>query len=527
MTNSISEVDKSDFILVTGSNTTEAHPIIGSDMRRAVLNGAKLVVIEPRRIDLVENAEYFLQIKPGTNIAILNGLMNVIIEEDLMNKDFINNNTENYEELVKVVKDYTPDKVAEICGVDAEDIIAVARLYAKANAAAIYYAMGITQHTTGTNAVMSIANLAMLCGQIGREGTGVNPLRGQNNVQGACDMGALPADFPGYQKVYDDKNREKFEKAWGVPLNNKPGLTVTEMMSAADKNDIRFLYIMGENPAVSDPDTNHVLKVLEKTEFLVVQDLFMTETAQYADVVLPASSFAEKDGTFVNTERRVQRIRKAIEPIGESKADWMILAEIIKRLGVKSNYKDANSVFREIARLTPIYSGITYDRLEEKGIQWPCKTKKSEGTKFLHKDGNFMRGKGLFVPSEYTESAHQTSEEFPYILTTGRNYYHYHTRTMTAKTTGIDQIVPEQYIEINPDDASRLGLSNNDRVKVTSNKGEVTPLVAVTDRVYPGVVFMTFHFGENGANYLTSGDSLDSKAKIPELKVTAVNLSKI
>ena len=317
MTNSIEEILNTDAMFVIGSNTTENHPIIGATMKRAKKKGAKLIVADPRRIELAEYADVYLQLKPGTNIALLNGMMHVIIEKGLQDKEFIEKNTENYEELAKLVKEYTPERVAEICGVNAEDIVKAATIYGEAKKAGIYYTMGVTQHTTGTNGVMSVSNLALLCGNVGKESAGVNPLRGQNNVQGACDMGGLPADYPGYQKVFNEEAAEKFEKAWNAKLSRKPGLTVSEMLNEAENGNIRFMYIMGENPMVSDPDINHVRKALNNLDFLVVQDIFFTETCELADVVLPAASFAEKDGTFTNTERRVQRVRKAIEPAGE------------------------------------------------------------------------------------------------------------------------------------------------------------------------------------------------------------------
>ncbi len=529
MTNSIDEVKLSDCILVSGSNTTETHPIIGTKIRQAVKNGTKLIVIEPRRIDLVEDADLFIQIKPGTNVAITNGLINVIISENLMDKEFIEKHTENFEAVAEVVKKYTPEKVAEICGCNADDIVKAARMYANANASAIYYAMGVTQFSTGTTGVMNFANLAMITGQIGRPGTGVNPLRGQNNVQGACDMGSLPGDLPGYQKVFNKESREKFEKAWAVRLDDKPGLTVTEIMNAADKKEVKFLYIMGENPVVTDPDTNHVKHALSNTEFLVVQDIFLTETAELADVVLPACTFAEKDGTYTNTERRVQRVRKAIDLQGNSKPDWVIIADMLNRLGVEANYNSVSDVFDELAELTPSYSGISYERIEQQGIQWPCPNNEHKGTRFLHADGNFVRGKGLFNPAEYSESFETVNSEYPYILTTGRILYHYHSSTMTNKSEGINAIAPESFIEINPEDAIKLCVQHDGKAKVASRRGEIVAKVVVTDKVAPGVVFMPFHFSENGANYLTNGsvESLDPHAKIPELKVSAVKIAKV
>ncbi|MBF7096667.1 formate dehydrogenase subunit alpha [Alkalibacter mobilis] len=524
MTNSNLEALKSDLILVSGSNTTESHPVIGAHIQQAKEKGAKLIVAEPREIELAKEADIFLQIKPGTNVAFFNGMMHVIIKEGLQDKEYIAARTENYEELEKIMEAYTPAKVAEICGINEDDLVKAARMYGEADRAAIYYSMGVTQHSTGTQGVMSVSNLALLCGNIGKEGAGVNPLRGQNNVQGACDMGALPGDYPGYQKVFDPKAQEKFEKAWGAKLSDKAGLTLTEVLNGLDDGSLKMLYVMGENPVVSDPDTKHVEEALRKADFIVVQDIFMSETAEFADVVLPAASFAEKDGTFTNTERRVQRVRKAIEPIGSSKPDWMILSDIMNRMGYEANYKNPGEIMDEIASVTPQYGGISFDRIEEEGLQWPCPTKDHPGTKVLHTE-SMSRGKGLFKPADYIESAETTDKDYPYIMTTGRILYHYHTRTMTKRVKGIDIMFPESYIEINPVTASRLELKDGDKVKVGSRRGEIVTTAKVTDKVDEDVVFMPFHFYENGANTLTQA-ALDPIAKIPELKVSAVRLEK-
>jgi len=522
MTNSIEEVVDADVIFITGSNTTETHPVIGSRIRQAKRKGAKIIVAEPRKIDLAKDAEVFLQITPGTNVALFNGMMNVIIAEGLQNKEFIAERTENYDELVKVVAGYTPERVAEICGIDAEQLRKAARMYATAGKAAIFYSMGVTQHTSGTNGVMGTSNLALLCGQIGKESSGVNPLRGQNNVQGACDVGCLPGDLPGYQKVANPDVIAKFEKAWGVKLSSKPGLTVTEIVGKAGKGEIKVLYIMGENPMISDPDLNHVKEALENTEFLVVQDIFLTETAELADVVLPAASFAEKDGTFTNTERRVQRVRQAIAPPGLAKADWVILTELMDRLGYAKAYANAAEIMDEIALLTPQYGGISYARLEKGGLQWPCPTADHPGTKFLHK-GAFSRGKGLFKPAEYTPAAELPDREYPFILTTGRILYHYHTKTMTGKVDGLNNLFPCSFIEINPAAAAKLKITDGEKVKITSRRGEIVAQAKVTDKVEEDVVFMPFHFADGAANVLTN-KALDPVAKIPEFKVCAVRI---
>lgn len=525
MTNSIEEILSTDAMFVIGSNTTENHPIIGTKMKQAVKNGAKLIVADPRRIELADYADVFLQLKPGTNIALLNGMMNVIIEKRLYDKEYINDRCENFEELVNVVKEYTPERAAEICGVNAEDIIKAATIYGEAEKAGIYYTMGITQHTTGTSAVMSVSNLALLCGNVGKESAGVNPLRGQNNVQGACDMGGLPGDLPGYQKVFKPEVIEKFEKAWDVKLSPKAGLTIPEIFNGAHDGSIKFLYIMGENPMVSDPDLNHVKAALEHVDFLVVQDIFMTETSEFADVILPAASFAEKDGTFTNTERRVQRVRCAIEPVGESKADWQILMELMNYLGYEKKYSHPSKIMDEIASLTPSYGGITYEKIDENGIQWPCPDINHPGTKYLHKD-KIARGKGLFMPAEYVESAEMPDREYPFVFTTGRILYHYHTRTMTGRVEGINKIAPSSYVEINETDASRLGINNGDRVKLTSRRGQIETTARITEIIDENVLFMPFHYSDGAANYLTNS-ATDPIAKISELKVAAVRIEKV
>lgn len=525
MTNSIAEIGEAEYIFVVGSNTTEAHPIISLQVRKAVKNGAKLIVADPRKIELTQLAEMHLQLKPGTNIALLNGMLNVILTEDLHDKDFVANRTEGFEELKQAVAKYTPEYVMDITGVPAEDIRAAARGYAKAQKATILYTMGITQHNTGTNNVMSVANLAMLCGHLGKANAGVNPLRGQNNVQGACDMGALPNVFPGYQAVNNAELVEKFEKAWGVSLSGKVGLTVGEIMDGASDGSIQGMYILGENPMLSDPDLHHVEHALKQVGFLVVQDIFLTETAKLADVVLPGASFAEKDGTFSNTERRVQRVRKAIEPIGNSRPDWQVIAEISTRMGYPMKYDSPAQIMEEIAQVTPSYGGISYQRLEESGLQWPCPNPEHPGTKFLH-EGKFVRGLGKFAAVEYQPAAEQADQEYPFLLNTGRRLAHYHTGTMTRRSLGLETIMPEDYLELNPEDACRMGIETGDKVKLSSRRGEITIKAKVTDWVNPGMVFSSFHFAETPINYLTD-PTRDPIAKIPALKVTAVKVEKV
>lgn len=526
MTNSISEILDSELMFVTGTNTTENHPVIGTFMMRAKKNGAKLIVADPRRIELANHADIFLQINPGSNVAMLNGMMNVIVSEKLYDKEYIDERTENFEEVEKLVSNFSVERAAEICGVEVEDLKKAARMYAAASKASIYYAMGITQHSDGTSHVKSIANLALMCGNVGIENAGVNPLRGQNNVQGACDVGGLPNVYPGYQKVTDSVAKEKFEKAWGVEsLSDKLGLTIPKIMDGAYDGSVKVLYIMGENPMVSDPDLNHIEKAFEHLDFLVVQDIFLTETAQKADVVLPATSFAEKDGTFTNTERRVQRVRKAVEAPGESKSDWKILDEIMMRFGKKNNFKNESEIFDEIASVTPQYAGISYERIENIGIQWPCPDKEHPGTKYLHK-GKFARGLGLFAPVDYKEPAELTSIDYPYALTTGRILYHYHTRSMTGRVDGLNQIAGESYVEISPKTASLLNLENGEMVKVSSLRGEIEVKVKITDIVSDNVVFIPFHFAQGAANRLTNA-ALDPITDIPEFKVCAVKIEKL
>ena len=527
MTNSIAEIRNVGCLLVIGGNTTENHPVISLEMKEAVRqNGAKMIVADPRKIDLVDYADIWLNHKPGTDAALINGLIHVIIKEGLHDKKFIEERTEGFEELAEVVKRYTPEMVEKITGVPAKDIEAAARMFATAETAAIFYAMGITQHTTGTDNVKALANLAMLTGNVGKENTGVNPLRGQNNVQGACDMGALPNVLPGYQPVTDDKVRQKFETLWGVKLPSQPGLTIMEIINGAIEGKIKALYIMGEDPLTSDPNVNHVREGIEALDFLVVQDIFLSEVGKHADVVLPGVSFAEKEGTFTNTERRVQKVRKAISPIGEALPDWEIILDLFKRAGYKQNYRSPEEIFTEITKLTPQYGGITYARLEkEGGLQWPCPHPDHPGTKYLHKD-SFTRGKGKFFPIEFINPNELPDSEYPYLLTTGRVLYHWHGGNLSRRSEGLKEIYPEGLIEINPVDAGVIGVKDGELVVVESRRGKVTGKVKITPKAATGIVFMTFHFIEVLANLLTN-DALDPVAKIPEYKVCAVKIRKV
>jgi len=526
MTNSIGEIADASAIYLTGSNTTENHPIIALEIKKAVTkNGAKLIIADPREIELVKYATLWLRQRPGTDVALFNGLMNVIISEGLEDKEFIAQRTEGYEELKKTVLKYTPEVVEKITGVPAEDIRKAARIYANEPTVSLIYSMGITQHTTGTDNVLSTANIAMLTGNIGKESTGVNPLRGQSNVQGACDLGALPNVYSGYQKVTDTKVREKFSKAWGVNLSNKVGITVVEMLNAAYEGKIRGLFVMAENPAMSDPDLNHVREALKKTEFLIVSDIFMTETAELADVVLPGVSIAEKDGTITNTERRVQRIRKAIEPVGDSKPEWQIICELAQKMGYNMSYSNPAEIMEEIASLTPIYGGMYYNRLEKAGLQWPCLDINHPGTKYLHKD-KFSRGKGKFSTVEFKEAAELPDKEYPFLFTTGRVLYHFHTGTVSRRSKGLNEIYPEALVEINPQDAQELKVEEGEFIEVTSRRGKIKAKAKVTEKSGKGVLFMSFHFHEAAANLLTNA-ALDPVSKIPEYKVCAVKIKKM
>jgi len=538
MTNSIRDIaEESRCIFIIGSNTTEQHPVIGAKIRRAKRHrGAKLVVADPRRIDIVDYADLHLQHKPGTDIALLNGLMHVILRQGWQDEEFIGERTEGFEELKAVVEKYPPDVVSEITGVPTEDIEQAARMIAENRPGSLLYSMGITQHVVGVANVMSCANLQMLLGNMGVPGGGVNPLRGQNNVQGACDVGGLPNVYPGYQAVTDPSIQGKFESAWGVSLSDQVGLTVTEMLQAAEEGKVRCLYVIGENPMVSDPDLNHVRRALQQTEFLVVQDLFFTETCKFADVILPAASFAEREGTFTNTERRVQRVRKAFDPPGEAKEDAWIIAGLAKRviaLGAATpsedaphagwEYGSAADVMAEVNALSPIYAGITYRRLEEGAqLQWPVPDEDHPGTPILHV-GKFSRGLGRFAAVEHAPPDELPDDEYPLMLTTGRVIYHWHGGEMTRRARSLAAMYPEALIEIHPHDAQDAGIGDGELMRVSSRRGEIVAKAEVTDRVEPGLVFATFHFPESSANFLTN-PALDPTAKIPEYKVCAVRV---
>jgi formate dehydrogenase alpha subunit len=526
MTNSIEDIGEADCILITGSNTSECHPVIADVVRRAVQRrGAKLIVVEPREITLAREAHQFLQPRPGTDVAWINGMMHVIWKEGLWDKAFVEKRTENFEPLFEVIDKYKPEYVEGITGIAAPKLVKAARIYGSAQKAAILYAMGLTQHISGTDNVKSVANLAMLTGNLGIPGGGVNPLRGQNNVQGACDMGALPNVYPGYAQVVDPVIRAKYETAWGTELPSSPGFVLSEVGEKIKAGQIRALYVMGENPLMSDPDLNHLRTELDMLELMVVQDIFLTETAGMADVVFPSASAVEKEGTFTNTERRVQRIRRAVSPPGESLEDWRIVAGLSEAMGYPMAYEGSEEIFDEMKGLTPSYAGMSYARLEQEGLQWPCPTPEHPGTPVLHVDG-FPRGKGLFHAIEFIPPDEEPDEEYPFLLTTGRYYHHYHTGTMTRRSQALDTLCPEGFVEVNPQDTRRLSINHGDRVRLRSRRGQIEIRIQESDRCPEGLVFVPFHFHESMINLLTNA-ALDPVAKIPEFKVCAVAIERL
>ncbi len=526
MTNSIKEIVNARLLFVIGSNTTEQHPMIAMHMLDAVDKGAILIVADPRRTQIAEFAHIHLRHRPGTDVVLLNSIMNVMIKEGLVDISFVKRRTENFNAFKKSVMKYPPDAAEQITGVSAQDIKNVARLYATRKKSMLFYAMGITQHKTGVDNVCACANLTMLTAHIGLPMTGLNPLRGQNNVQGACDMGALPDMYSGYQKVTDKKLRKKFEQSWRVKLPSAPGITLTEMFDSVSKGNLRAMYIMGENPVISNPDVNHTMNALKNLDFLVVQDIFLSDTAEFAHVVLPAATFAEKDGTFTNTERRVQKIRAAIKPIGESRPEWEIISALSREMGYEMHYNATHEIMEEIALLTPIYRGILHHRLDnDYGLQWPCPDGTHPGTPFLHRK-KFAKGLGTFISVDYDPPAEIPDREFPFMLTTGRLGFHYHTGTMSRRTSTLNRESPECLIEINPKDADSLKIRHMDMVNISSRRGSIMVRVYITDSTPEGVVFIPFHFKEAAVNLIIN-PVLDPSAKIPEYKVCAVNIEPV
>ena len=536
MSNSMDDVANfAQAMFVIGSNTTEQHPVFGTMLRRAVRKrGVKLIVADPRRIDLCDFAALHLRHKPGTDIALLNGLMNILLEKGWEDKEFIQERCEGFDEFKAMVMQYPPEKTNVITGVPEENLYRAAEIMGTTKPMAVMWAMGITQHIVGVRNVMTLANLQMLLGNMGVPGGGVNPLRGQNNVQGACDMGGLPNVYPAYQAVTNEEARNKFEAAWGVPLPDKVGMTVTEMIPNILEGKTHALYILGEDPVMSDPNTAHIRKCLEKVDFLVLQEIFPSETCAYADVLLPGVSFAEKSGTFTNTERRVQMVHKAIEPLGEARPDWQITRELAVRLlegraldpdapYAAWQYRDTADIMVEINALTPSYGGITHSRLEKgERLQWPCPNAEHPGTPILH-IGKFARGVGKFNSIDHLPPAELPDDDYPFVLSTGRVLYHWHGGQMTRRAKGLLAVYDQALIEVNPDDAAMLGLNGKKRVKVTSRRGSIEAEAWVTDRVPPGMVYANFHFPEASANELTIA-ALDPVAKIPEYKVCAVKV---
>jgi formate dehydrogenase alpha subunit len=526
MTNSINEISDAACIFAIGTNTTANHPIIGRQVTRAVQKGAKLIVVDPRQIPLCRMADIWLRLRPGTDIALLNGIMRVIIEENLLDTSFIEERCEDYETFEASIMENDLATAEKITGVPAQDMTRAARMFGSTSPATILYTLGITEHSHGTDNVRALANLALLTGNIGKPSTGVNPLRGQNNVQGACDMGALPNVYTGYQKVENEKVRRKFEKAWNCKLSPSNGLTLTEMFESARGGKIKALYLKGEDPVVTNADTTFIEKAISHLELFVVQDIFLTETARLADVVLPAAGFAEKDGTFTNTERRVQRVRKTIEPRGDSRPDWMIICDIAKSMEAKGfDFGSPQEIFEEMRSLTPIYAGITYERIEKSGLQWPCPDHEHPGTPYLYSERfNTPSGKAKFATISYRPPAETTSYEYPFVLITRRCAFHYHA-VMTHKAEGFDELQKEEHVEIHPADAATLEIQDGEVIKVTSRRGSIKAKTKITEVVPAGVVCMTFNFAETRTNILTSR-VLDPIAKTPEFKVCAVKIER-
>lgn len=524
--NSFDQIAGADTLFVFGSNTTEGHPIVALHINKALANGARLIIGDPRKIELVKYADVWLNLKPGSNIALINGLLHIIIKQGWENRDFIAARCDGFEELKANVEKYTPAHVAKITGVSPDKLQEAARLYAKAGRAMILYGLGVTEHRSGTENAMAMANLSLTCGQIGRASTGIMALRGQNNVQGASDMGPAPNIFPGYQAITDKNIRTKFEKAWNVSLPADIGLKSVEMIDECRKGAFKGLYILGEDPAQTDPNLNEVWAALEKVEFLVVQDIFHTETTRFAHVILPGATFAEKDGTFTNGERRVQRVRKAIEPLS-GKADWQVICEIATRMGYAMRYNHPSEVMDEIASLTPIYGGISYDRLERESLQWPCPTGEHPGTVTLYED-SFSRpgGRALFMPLDHSPSGEVTDKKYPFVLITGRRREHYNAGSMTRRVKGIMHFFPEELLEINEKDAESLELSDGAMVRVSSCRGSVEVKARITGRAQEGMVFLAFHHRAALTNVLTSGVR-DPITGTPEYKVSAVKIEKL
>jgi formate dehydrogenase alpha subunit len=525
MTNSIGEIRDADFLLVIGSNTTEAHPIIAMEMKRAVRRGATMVVADPRQIWLTSIAKRHLMLKPGTDVWLLNAMANVIVTEGLANEEWIEANTEGFEGVREAVMKYTPEAAEEITGISAEDIRKTAREYATTRKAGIYYTLGITEHTHGTDNVYALSNLVLMTAHLGHASMGMNPLRGQNNVQGANDAGASPVYYPAYQSVTDEEVRLKYEASWGTKLDPDKGLNLNQMMHEVG-DSLKAFFIMGEDIVLSEPNVTRLEEGLNNIEFLVLQDIFLNETARYADVIFPAACFAEKDGTFTNSERRMQRVRKAVEPPGMARADWEILQDLARACGADWSYESPSEIFDELCKDAPKFAGISYEKIERLGgVQWPCPTADHPGTPYLHK-GGILRGKGLFMPVEYRPSVECADSEYPLVLSTGRTLYHYNAATQTRRSPGAHEKQPEAFLEIFPRDAKKRGIADGELVDVTSRRGTVRIRAVYSRQVRKGCVWMPFHFGEARANLLTVdfGDPITGTA---EFKVCAVKVTKV
>ncbi|MGB1250540.1 MAG: formate dehydrogenase subunit alpha [Candidatus Promineifilaceae bacterium] len=534
MSNSIAEMENLECFIVTGSNTTETHPVIANFLKRAVRrNGAKLIVVDPRRIEMSDFADVWMQQNPGTDVAVFQAMAHVVVKEQLYDPEFIRDRTEGFHDYIESLETSTPEWAETVTGIPAASIVKSARMYAKAKRASIYWGMGISQSTHGTDNTLALVNLAMMCGHVGKAGTGLNPLRGQNNVQGCSDSGGLPNVYTAYQNVGNPEVNQKFEDYWGTQLSTKAGLTATEMVTGAGDGSIKGMFVLGENPMMSEPNQKHTRHSMEKLEFLVCQDIFINETGEMADVILPATSFAEKDGTFTNSDRRIQRVRKAVAPVGDSRADWDILCDLGRRIEARLDHRNLNhgfnfenpgEIWEEMRAVTPDFFGITYERLEEEGgVHWPCPSLDHAGTPFLFADG-FPRGRGKFWEITFGTESEQPDEEYPFNLTTGRVLYHWSGSTMTGRSR-LEDIYPEATIEIHPHDASVLEVYTGDWLEIESRRGATKARALVTERSPRGTVFLPFHFAEAAANLLTL-DKVDGRAKIPDYKNTAIQIRK-
>ena len=527
MTNSIPEIRDADFLFVIGSNTTEAHPIIAMEMKRAVQRGARLAVADPRKIWLTEIADWHMQIKPGSDVWLLNAMAHVIVTEGLENRAYIETNTEDFEKVREAVLKYTPEEAETFTGVPARTIREVARAYATTQRAGIYYTLGITEHTTGTDNVYALSNLVLMTGHLGIASAGMNPLRGQNNVQGANDAGATPVFYPGYQRATEPEVRTKFAEAWGVEQNEKTGLNLNEMMKSMQRGEIRALYIMGEDIVISEPNVCKVESAMNALDFVVVQDIFFNESCRFADVILPAACFAEKDGVFTNSDRRVQRVRKAVEPPGSARADWEILLDVMRRAGMKQpDYAGPREIYAEMASLSPKFAGISHDRIDrEGGLQWPVTGPDEPSTQYLHK-GGVLRGKGLFMPVEYRAPFEEADVEYPLILSTGRTLYHYNAATQTRRSEGLSKKQPEAFVEVHPKTARELAIEDGQIVDVVTRRGRVRCRAMHSKQVKRNTIWMPFHFPAARTNELTT-DAGDAVTGTGEYKVCAAKLERV